>query len=77
MGEYLGMKKNSLKINLLVALFSSFILCMPTFADENIISSVIISPVFLIVDLNKLQYHDIPVFYFSHLRFHDASFHTI
>lgn len=43
MGEYLGMKKNSLKINLLVALFSSFILCMPTFADENIISSVIIS----------------------------------
>ncbi len=43
MGEYLGMKKNSLKVNFLITLVLSVAFCIPCFAQENVISSVIIS----------------------------------
>ncbi len=43
MGEYLGMKKYSFKINFLITLVLSIIFCAPSLAQENVISSVIIS----------------------------------
>ncbi len=43
MGEYLGMRKNSSKVKFLIVLVLSFIFSLPCLADENIISSVIIS----------------------------------